>query len=59
MQTTYEEYKEWTEDGAVKDAVQVAYDKAKQKAETLMVFENQLVTPSSCPHVNQLCTILL
>ena len=51
MQTTYEEYKEWTEDGAVEDAVQAAYDKAKQKAETRMVFEDQLVTPSSFLHV--------
>ena len=45
IQTTYEEYKDWTEDGAVADAVQAVYEKAKTKAETLMVFENELVTP--------------
>ena len=58
MQTTYEEYKEWTEDGTVEDAVQGSYDKAKQKAETLMVFEDQLVTPSNCRYLNQLLQVL-
>lgn len=43
MQTTFEEYKEWTEDGSVDPAVQTAYDKAKAKAEKLMQFENDLV----------------
>ncbi len=44
MQTTYEEYKEWTEEGTVEPAVQNAYDKAKKKAEKLMEFEDPLVS---------------
>ena len=43
MQTTHEEYKEWTEDGTVESTVQMLYDKAKEKAEKVMVYENGLV----------------
>ena len=43
MQTTYEEYKEWTEDGNVDGGTQIVYDKAKEKAEKLMVYEDELV----------------
>ena len=43
MQTTYEEYKEWTEDGNVEGGTQIVYDKAKEKAEKLMVYEDELV----------------
>ena len=32
MQTTYEEYKEWTEDGSVESGTQIVYDKAKRES---------------------------
>ena len=48
MQTTYEEYKEWTEDGSVESGTQIVYDKAKEKAEKLMVYEDELVRNNTC-----------
>ncbi len=44
MQTTYEEYKEWTEDGELEPALQAVYEKARDKAVKLMPLEDKLVS---------------
>ncbi len=44
MQTTCEEYKEWTESGELEPAVQAVYERARDKAVKLMPLEDKLVS---------------